>query len=72
MVFSLHLLILHCKILSPAGSTAHFIDEATVTHGNNGVVLSSTPGEVGLPNSGVCTDWGLVEQVMIFQHHVSL
>uniref|UniRef100_A0A0E0NNP1 Zinc finger CCCH domain-containing protein 44 n=1 Tax=Oryza rufipogon TaxID=4529 RepID=A0A0E0NNP1_ORYRU len=47
-----------------SGSTAHFIDEATVTHGNNGVVLSSTPGEeVGLPNSGVCTDWGLVEQV---------
>uniref|UniRef100_A0A0E0K7S9 Zinc finger CCCH domain-containing protein 44 n=1 Tax=Oryza punctata TaxID=4537 RepID=A0A0E0K7S9_ORYPU len=47
-----------------SGSTAHFIDEVTVTHGNNGVVLSTTPGEeVGLPNSGVCVDWGLVEQV---------
>ncbi|KAF0932875.1 hypothetical protein E2562_012195 [Oryza meyeriana var. granulata] len=50
---------------SSAGGTAHFIDEVTVTQGNNEIVLRSTmPGEkVELANSGACTDWGLVEQV---------
>uniref|UniRef100_A0A0D9VNK0 Uncharacterized protein n=1 Tax=Leersia perrieri TaxID=77586 RepID=A0A0D9VNK0_9ORYZ len=48
-----------------SGSTAHFIDEVTVTHGDDGIVPRSTmPGEkVELPNSGVCMDWRLVEQV---------
>uniref|UniRef100_J3LJ69 Zinc finger CCCH domain-containing protein 44 n=1 Tax=Oryza brachyantha TaxID=4533 RepID=J3LJ69_ORYBR len=48
-----------------SGTTAHFIDEVTVTQVNNEIIpRNTTPGEkVELPNSGACTVWGLVEQM---------